>query len=295
MPKFNRISLEGPAAGALFVGCGEWGFRDLPMPEHFRIAQRLGFRVMEIGIGGGKAGRLPTRMSDAEIASFNRLRRGHGIATPMCCIENDFSLPDPVAHDAMVIETLEQVKLAARLGCAQVRLFAGFTPMERMDEPTWSRLFDAFRRADALCGRLGLTIAIETHGRIEFVDGAAVHSHAPASSHAGLRRLVRDLPVRVGFNFDPGNLKAVEPADRAFALGILDERINYCHMKDWRRQGAGWVACAIGEDDLDYAALLRQMKYDGCHLVEYEPTHDVEAGIARSLAELERIAKAGAR
>lgn len=290
MPAFHRISLTGPAEGVLFVGCGEWGFRDLPMPEHFRIAKRFGFKVMEIGIGGGKVGRLPTRMSDAEIASFDRLRREHAIATPMCCIENDFSLPDPAAHDAMLAETLEQVRLASRLGCTQVRLFAGFTPVEQMTEAIWSRLFDAFRQADALCERLGLTIAIETHGRIEFVDGAAVHSHAPASSQAGLRRLVRDLPARVGFNFDPGNLKAVEPADRTFALEIIDARINYCHLKDWKRRGAGWVACAIGEDDLDYATLLRKMRFAGCYLVEYEPTHDVEAGIARSLRELELIA-----
>ena len=29
------------------VGCGEWGFRDLPMEDHFRIAQKFGFAYLE--------------------------------------------------------------------------------------------------------------------------------------------------------------------------------------------------------------------------------------------------------
>ena len=293
MPQFDRIVLDAPSAGALFVGCGEWGFRDLPMARHFEIAKEFGFTVMEIGLGGGRIGRLPTRMTDAEVAAFDAVRRGYGIVTPMCCIENDFTLPSAARHDAMVAETLAQIKLAGRLGCESVRLFAGFTPMEEMTEAIWARMFDAFKKADALCEKLGVSIAIETHGKIDHDGPAAVHRHTAGSSRAGFARLLRELPPRIGFNFDPGNLKAVEPEDRNFALDLLNERINYCHLKDWRRVGKGWAACAIGEDDLDYASLLRKMKFDGCYLVEYEPTGDVEAGIARSLAELRRIAAAG--
>ena len=34
------------------IGCGEWGFRDIPMREHFVVAQQLGFHWLEFGIGG---------------------------------------------------------------------------------------------------------------------------------------------------------------------------------------------------------------------------------------------------
>jgi sugar phosphate isomerase/epimerase len=259
------------------------------MAEHFRLAQKFGFKTLEFGLGGGQIGRLPAAPSDREIADFVELGQRHGIATPGCCLENDFTLPDASAHDAMVLAALAQIRVAARCGAKQVRLFAGFTPAAQMTEAIWARLLQAFRVADELCATLGLTIAIETHGQITMRDGAAHHTPTVSTEPAALQRLLRELPPRVGFNFDPGNLKAVAPDDKTYALPLLQGRINYCHLKDWRRVGSGWVAGAIGDDDLDYGPLLRAMTYDGVYLVEYEPTHDPEAGIQRSLDYLRRI------
>jgi len=273
----------------LKIGCGEWGFRELPMADHFRIAAQFGFRTLEFGLGGGQAGRLPAEPSAGEIAAFRALAAHHGIATPGCCLENDFTLPDPAAHAAMLAATLRQIRAAAACGARQVRLFAGFTPAAAMTPAVWDRMLAAFREADALCAGLGLAIATETHGRITLRDGAAHHEPTVSTDPAALARLLRELPPRVGFNWDPGNLKAVAPADRLCALPLLNGRITYSHLKDWRRQGAGWVACAIGDDDLDYGPLLRQARYDGVYLIEYEPTHDPEDGIRRSLAYLRRL------
>lgn len=271
------------------IGCGEWGFRELPLAEHFRLAAKFGFRTLEFGLGGGQPGRLSAEPDKKEIAAFREMAEKHGIATPGCCLENDFTLTDPTAHVAMLTATLRQILAAHRCGARQVRLFAGFTPASAMTEPLWQQLLSAFRAADAICGELGLAIAIETHGRITMEDGAALHEHTVTTEPAALQRLLRELPPRVGFNWDPGNLKAVNPGDRLCALPLLNGRINYCHLKDWRRQGKGWVACAIGDDDLDYVPLLKTVRYDGVFLIEYEPTHDPEAGIQRSLGYLRRI------
>jgi sugar phosphate isomerase/epimerase len=271
------------------IGCGEWGFRELPVPEHFQIARKFGFRTLEIGIGGGKAGRLPTHMTHQELSAFHKLCTDHQIATPHCCLENDFTLPAVADHEAMVKNVLPQIELASRLGSTHVRLFAGFTPARAMTETIWQRMLDAFRQCDALCQRLGLVIAIETHGKITLQAGAAMHEPTVSTDRASVARLLKDLPPRVGFNFDPGNLKAVAPADKTLLVDLLNDRINYCHLKDWRRKGAGWEAGAIGDDDLDYAVLLPKLRYDGVCLIEYEPTADVEAGIGRSLDYLRRI------
>ena len=182
---------------AITVGCGAWGFHHLPFAAHFPLAAKLGFRCLEIGLGGGLPGRLPPRVDDALVAEVARLRQEHGLSTPFCCIENDLTLPDPQAHAAMVEE--------------------------------------------------------------------------------------------VGFNYDPGNIKAADPGDRRLALNLLERRIVYCHLKDWMPRGSGWVPGAPGDGDLDYAALIPEMSYDGVYLVEYEPTDDVEDGIRRSLAYLDGI------
>jgi sugar phosphate isomerase/epimerase len=189
----------------------------------------------------------------------------------------------------MVATTLRQIEAAHLCGARQVRLFAGFTPAANMTEAIWRRMLDAFAQADALCARLELSIAIETHGRITMLGDTAIHEPTVTTDPGLLGRLLRELPPRVGFNWDPGNLKAVNPADRNCALPLLNGRINYCHLKDWRRSGPGWIACAIGDDDLDYAPLLRAVRYDGVFLIEYEPTHDLEDGIRRSLDYLQKL------
>jgi sugar phosphate isomerase/epimerase len=273
----------------LKIGCGEWGYRELPMEEHFRLCGKLGFKTMEFGMGGGQTGRLPARMDEKEVTDFLKMRDRHSIMTPFCCIENDFTLPDPAAHLRMVEEVLAQMRLARRLEATHVRLFAGFTPVTRMDEAIWQRLMAAISNCANLGTKLGLQIALETHGRITTRNGAALHEHTVTTDREALRRLAAALPANVGFNYDPGNIKAVAPEDKRYALDLVNSRINYCHLKDWRRQGEGWIAAAPGDDDLDYASLLEKMSYSGVCLIEYEPTGDVEDGILRSLNYFRRI------
>ena len=63
----------------LLVGCGEWGFRELPMQRHFEIARDFGFRYLEFGIGGDRSGRLATRLNAAEIGAFRGSVESGGI------------------------------------------------------------------------------------------------------------------------------------------------------------------------------------------------------------------------
>jgi sugar phosphate isomerase/epimerase len=282
----------GATPRTLKVGCGEWGFRVLPMPEHFAIAAEFGFRELEFGIGGGQPGRLPEAPSPEDIAGFRRLAEAAGIATPGCCIENDFTLPDEAAHTAAVTKAIEQSRAAAACGARQVRFFAGFTPLAEMTEPIWTRLLKGLIACDRELERLGLTMAIETHGAIRWnADGSATHLHTTTTHREPLRRLLGELPSRIGFNFDPGNIRAADPDDPRLAVDLLAGRISYCHLKDWERTGAGWTATAVGDprNGIDWAAVLPQTGYAGTYLIEYEPLADTRAGIDRSLRHLEAV------
>jgi sugar phosphate isomerase/epimerase len=276
----------------LRVGCGEWGFRNLPMPDHFAIAAEFGFRELEFGIGGGQPGRLPESPTAADIAGFRRLAESTGIATPGCCIENDFTLPDEAAHAAAVAKSVEQSRAAAACGARQVRFFAGFTPLADMTEAIWARLVAGLVTCDRELERLGLTMAIETHGTIRWnADGSATHLHTATTHRDGLQRLLAALPPRIGFNFDPGNIRAAAPDDPRLTVDLLAGRITYCHLKDWRRTGDGWTATAVGDpsDGIDWATLLPRTGYTGTYLIEYEPLEDTRAGIDRSLRHLEQV------
>ena len=268
----------------MIIGIGEWGFRQLPMEEHFRLAKKFGFRHMEFGIGGGLPGRLPERPGDGDIAGLMALTKKYGITVEHCCLENDFTLADPAAHQAMVKKTMAQIRAAGKAGAIRVRLFAGFTPVKMMTPAIWDRMLNAFELCDTICQDSGMRIAIETHGAItQNADGTTVHQSTVTTDRPSLDRLLRDLPATIGFNYDPGNLKAVNPDDRLCCVELLNPRIDYCHLKDWMRMANGWAACAIGDDDLDYVPIFKRMAYGGVYFVEYEPTGDLEEGIRRSL------------
>lgn len=288
-PRSQRPEDSHPAP-SLKTGCGEWGFRNLPMNEHFEIAAEFGFRELEFGIGGGQIGRLSEFPSQAEIADFRALCAAWGIATPGCCIENDFTLPSTELHEAQIQKAIAQSRAAALCGAKQVRFFAGFTPLSEMSEEVWSRLTSALIRCDAELEKLGLSMAIETHGAIRFQnDGSATHLHTVTTERNALTRLLAELPERIGFNYDPGNVRAAEPGDTGYAVDLLAGRITYCHLKDWIRSGEGWTACAVGDagDGIDFGALLPKTGYHGTYLIEYEPLGDTREGISRSLAHLQ--------
>ena len=275
------------------IGVGEWGFRNLPMREHFQIAKKFGFQWLEFGIGGGQVGRLSEAPDQTEIDDFRAFGAEFGIKTPFCCLENDFSLADPNAHAAMVEKVKLQIRAAAACGATHVRLFAGFTPAVNVNDEIWGRMIDAFIQCNAMCEELGLLIGIETHGGIEFnSDDSATHINSVTTDADCLQRMLDDLPPRVGFNYDPGNIKAVNPDDKMCLLNLLNDRINYCHLKDWSWRGRGWVAVAIGDNDLDYQPIFEQLKFDGVCQIEYEPLEDTEHGIQRSLDYLKHIEQA---
>jgi sugar phosphate isomerase/epimerase len=95
-----------------------------------------------------------------------------------------------------------------------VRFFAGFAPYAGMTDAIWTRLIDALVACDRELKRLGLAMAIETHGAIRWnADGSATHVHTVTTHRAGLARLLAALPGRIGFNYDPGNIRAADPDD----------------------------------------------------------------------------------
>jgi sugar phosphate isomerase/epimerase len=277
-------------ADGVILGCGEWGFRNRTLPDYFDIATSLGFRHLEFGIGGGWPGRLPDAPSAADVAGFRRLAERHGDTTRYCCLENDFTRPDASEHAAQLRTALAQLPPAADCGAKVVRLFAGFTPADLMTDAIWKRLLDALHASAAAAGRLGMTVAIETHGAISALeDGSLAHRHTVTTRRDWLERLARQMPPEVGFNYDPGNIKAADPADRRYAADLVAGRVTYCHLKDWKRKGDGWVACAPGDDSIDYGRLLPVPGFGGVYLIEYEPLEDTVDGLRRSLAYLRRV------
>ena len=133
---------------SIMLGCGERGLRDLPMEEHFALAQRLGFRYMEFGIGGGQKGRLPEEPTVSDVKAFQKLAGNYGIQTPYCCIDNDFTMVNLLKHMRSVETVIEQINAAADCGATQIRLLVGDAPYEKMNAEVSTNRVAAFEGFD---------------------------------------------------------------------------------------------------------------------------------------------------
>jgi len=274
----------------MIVGLGEWGLHERTIEEHCKIAKHFGFRYMELGIGGDFPGRIPRDADQKEIDAVLACLRDYGIRAPFVMLENDFTLEAAAEVRRMIERAAHDIKLSAKLGATHVRLFTGFALAADMTEDRWTRMLQAFVELNALCAQYGMAITIETHGRNTKKNEGFIQEHTTTTDWHCLERLLRELPAEVGFNFDPGNLKTVAQGRSLTEYAkLIGSRINYCHLKDWKRVDDYWVACAPGDDDLDYDLLLREMSYEGPYMIEYEQTGDIVEGIGRSMHYLRSI------
>lgn len=271
------------------VGCGWWGFRELPFAAHLEMCSTVGFRTLEIGVGNEFAATFPMNTDKKRVdeAMFKAVQAG--IELSFATAENDFSLANPQAHRQMLDHVLAVIGIARLFGVSHLRLFAGFTPARDLTTRLYGQVVDAFKLVNERCVEYGIAISIETHGKITWKGDVAHHENTISTDPHYLERLMRDLPGNIGFNYDPGNIKAVWPEELDCFVSILADRINYCHLKDWIARDGGWVAAAIGDGTLDYGPLLPKVPFDGIYLIEYEPLGDLEDGIRRSLTYLEQL------
>lgn len=272
------------------LGVGEWGFRNLGMEEHCKITAGLGFHCMELGVGGDFKGRLSADMSAPAIAMTKACLADYRIKTPFMCVENDFSRGSARELEQAVEQVKREALFAKEFGVTHLRLFAGFTPIADFTEETWRNMLKAFREVNAFCEALGLQIAVETHGALTPHGQGVVHTSTASTDPRALKRLLETLPRNIGINFDPGNLVPLRSGGPEAFEPLLQERINYCHLKDWvQNEDGSWRAVGVGEGAIDWKQLLNLMDFDGVYLIEYEPTEDVEDGIRRSLAYLRQL------
>lgn len=270
------------------LGVGEWGFRNLNMEEHCRITSKLGFHYMELGIGGEFKGRLSADMSQEQIRRMKDCFADYHIETPFMCLENDFTRGTAEQIERAVQQVKKEVLLAQNFGITHVRLFAGFTPIADFTEQTWKHLLRALEETNQFCKQLQMKISIETHGKLEEQGKGVIHIPTASTDQKALSRLLHALDENVGINFDPGNTIPLQKDSLESYVKLLNDRINYCHLKDWvQNEDGSWTAVAAGEGSIDWKKLIDSMTFDGVYLIEYEPVEDVEDGIRRSLAHLQ--------
>ena len=291
LPLYSLHTKNGRNDINLKIGLAEWGFRDYPLEEHFKLSYDLGASYLEIGCGNeSDIHRLPKNPSINQIIELNRLIQKYGINPSFGAIDGGYSIEDQSQLEQLINNQKVKLKALSQLGVRVVRIFSSWTPLDEMNELKWNNMLSALNELDEFAAKKGMKLAIETHGNVQHYGVGQIHLPNITTDYLSLERLINKLPPNTGILFDPGNLRIVVERPLKDYVDLLNDHIISCHIKDWKQNSDGsWTAVAIGDTDYDWAPIFKRMKYDDVGLIEYEITSDVIEGMQKSINYLKSI------
>jgi len=251
---------------------GAWGFRKVAIPAYLDACAALGFRYAEMNLTNAAGTKhLGEDFSGTALDAMAAAEKASGVKIVCLCGGSDFTEPEKAA--ASVSQVSGYVDIAADYGIDAVRVFAGWTPFERLAPDSYDRCAAGLAEVGEHARGKSVLIALENHG-------------GPTATGAQVRRILElaDHP-NVQANFDGGNF-AMAKEDPLSAWLVLRGRIGYTHWKDVRVAGGKLEYCALGDGITDWAPLVRALLadgYAGYWAMEYEEPSDVEAGMRKCI------------
>lgn len=257
------------------VGATSLGWSGVGLPVVFEDLRALGGNCIELNSRPGLHDGLV--IADDDIDRVQRWASEAGVTITSIAGYNDFAQPDADALDREVERLLDACRLASQLGVDIVRAFTGEPAPGRTLSSVWPCIVEGFQRAGEGAQALGVTLAIENHGRL-LNDGPL------------LATLVGEIRSHdVGLNVDTGNFSwgghdLVQTWDDFEA--VLPLAVNV-HIKDVRWHSGSPEFVPAGAGALDIArvlARLEQLEYGGVVLSEYEGPPPFRDGTGQSIA-----------
>jgi sugar phosphate isomerase/epimerase len=183
-------------------------------------------------------------------------------------VGNDFCVPPGPDRDKQMALVRTWVDHAAELDAPVIRIFAGRVPKGDSEEAAVARAIEGIKAALPYAARKGVSLALENHGGIT----------ATIPQMLALVKAV-DAP-NFGVNLDTGNFRTPDPyADLA---QLAPYAINVQVKTEITRQGKPKEEANLAR----IVAILRESRYSGYVVLEYEAAEDPMAAVPRHIKTL---------
>jgi len=183
-------------------------------------------------------------------------------------IGNEFGHPKGEKRDAEIAKAKQWIDHAATLGAPVIRIFAGHQQKGQTADEAHALMVSAIEECCDYAGKHGVHLALENHG-------------GPTATADGLLKFVRDIDSPwFGVNLDSGNFR--ETSDPYAEL----ERIAPYALNAQIKATLGIGGKKVPADFKRIAKIMRDTKYRGYIVLEYEEPGNVREECARYIKEI---------
>jgi sugar phosphate isomerase/epimerase len=238
------------------LACPDWS---LPQIIAMAAAEKYDGIELRFVQGEDSLWKLPV-FSGTQLASTKRALADHGLAIPCLDTSCRFDSPDAAERNRWITEGDRMADLAAELGAPGLRIFGDTIQRGADRASTQAWIASSVRRLAKIVASRGVNVWIENHGDFVTAEQTAAILAQAAATNAGVV-------------WDPANSFAAtheQPAEGAARLGSA---IRHVHVKDMRRDSAGWKYVLTGDGEFPLPELhrvLTQINYAGFVSFEWE-------------------------
>ncbi len=195
-----------------------------------------------------------------------------GLDISSTAIGNNFCFPPGPKRDEQLASTRGWIDRAAELDAPVIRIFAGYMPKGATEEQSVAWAIEGIKESLPYAAKKGITLALENHGGI-------------TSTAQQTLRLVRAIDgPNFGLNLDTGNFHVEDPYAEIAELAPYAVTVQV--KTEIRRKGAQ----ANEEADLArLISILREVRYSGYVILEYEAAEDPLKAIPRHIKKLREL------
>ena len=268
------------------LGNAAWGFRETPLEEQFKITSDMGLQILEIGIANAPKD-IPLDVSEEELENIKAMAKRYNVDILAAATGNDFT-----TGNADIEKVKKVIDICNSLNIPNLRIFAGFTPLENLSEEALDNTKNALFEVCLYAAERNVTPVIETHGAVDCYDDGVMHIMSSTTDKEVLKSIINALPDNAGICFDPANLYAVGINKPEEFYEEFKDKVVYAHFKDFKKLLSGHLKPSYcGDSDMDWEKILDAMKdFDGFCVFEYENTQDITEGLEKCKAYItERI------
>jgi sugar phosphate isomerase/epimerase len=183
-------------------------------------------------------------------------------------VGNNFCIRDEAKRRAEIEKVKDWTRRAARLGAANVRIFAGNLEKGDTLQEAQKRVVAAINECCKVAEQVGVLLALENHGGITATPEQLLALVKPVTSPA------------FGVNVDTGNFRTADPY--ADVAKIAPYGVNVQIKTEITRAGGKTEEADLGR----FVQILKDANYHGPLALEYEAAEEPKDAVPRYVREL---------